>query len=151
MIVALIATVWGFYPLMTGVLRGIKDLKFSQWIFLLTAIPLVRAARIAFEKTEGSFFGALQSRLNHTKNERLENSIDGFLNRKLEMFGKSPPSSVLRKIPSHEMSELKWMPGTNSLISMYAANPGRYEDVIILRSSFKKYLESLKRLALYQV
>jgi hypothetical protein len=109
-------------------------------------VSLREAARLAHEVTEGTMYGKLNDRLDVTPSERTEHHIDGILNRKLVLYGKTPPSSMLRPIPRDEMSSLRWFEGTDALKSRYASQPGHYEDVVVGRISLQGYLDHLKRI-----
>lgn len=109
-------------------------------------VSLREAARLAYEAAEGTMHGKLNDRLDKTPTERIEHHIEGILNRKVVLYGRSPPSSRLRPIPKSEMAALRWIEGTDALKSRYAAQPGHYEDVVVGRISLQSYLDHLKRI-----
>ena len=109
-------------------------------------IPLKEGAGVAYEATEGTLYGNLNDRLSKTATERTDHHISAFLNRKMVMLGQSPPSTKLRHIPDDDKPLLKWVESSNSLKSRYAAQPGRYDNVLVRRTDLQEYCEYLRRI-----
>jgi hypothetical protein len=84
--------------------------------------------------------------MNKTVQERIDDQVSAFLSRKMEMLGKSPPSTKVRRIPDDEKSLLKWAGASNSLVSRYPAQTILYEDVVVSRYDLEKYCDFLKRI-----
>jgi hypothetical protein len=109
-------------------------------------LPIQDAAVIAYEAAEGTLYGRLNDRLSKTPEARMGHHISAFLNRNMNMLGKSPPSTKLRPIPAADKPQLRWVEGSNSLKSQFAGQPGRYDDVMVSRADLYEYCEYLKRI-----
>jgi len=109
-------------------------------------IALKEGAGVAYEATEGTLYGNLNDRLSKSATQRTDHHISAFLNRKMVMLGQSPPSTKLRHIPDDDKPLLKWVESSNSLKSRYAAQPGRYDNVLVRRADLQEYCEYLRRI-----
>jgi hypothetical protein len=113
----------------------------------LQQIPILEAARVAFDRAEELEIGDLIWSKHHTSSQKLSNFINAFLVRDFQLRGIKPPSHTSRLIPASELGRLHHVLGTNSISSDFASEPLRYDEVTIIRRDLDAYLDSIQRAA----
>jgi hypothetical protein len=116
--------------------------------FALRRVPLLRAARLAFEASEGGLGQKLIDGLDgDSEQERIDHHVGSILNNRIRMWGRSPPSRILRPIPEKGRSTLKWSGAGSGLVAVYAGQAPSYADVAVSRADLSKLVARNKRLA----
>jgi hypothetical protein len=110
-------------------------------------LSILYAARLAHEICEEIGILDLVSSDSGRPNEALSYHVNAFLVREYPLMGYRPPSSVSRPIPNSNYANLQHIAGTNSLASLFASEPLRYDDVEIIRADLNGYLQSLRNAA----
>jgi len=109
-------------------------------------IPLMDAARIAYERSEGTAVGkTADTIIGPTIEDRLVYFIHAFMVEAVPLYGKKPPSTISRQIPLKEMKHLQWVPSTNA-IQYFGNDKMFWEDVFVYRGDLKRYIRKLKSL-----
>ena len=109
-------------------------------------IPLMDAARIAYEKSEGTPIGeTADTIIGPSIEDRLQYFVHAFLIDPVPLYGKKPPSTISRQIPIGEMKRLEWIPSTNTICYL-GNNKMFWEDIFVYRRDLKKYIRKLKLL-----
>lgn len=107
-------------------------------------IPLMDAARIAYERSEGTPIGeTADTIIGPTTEDRLAYFIHAFMVELVPLYGIKPPSTISRQIPLKEMKHLQWVPSTNA-IRYFGNDQMFWEDVFVYRSDLKQYIRKLK-------
>ncbi len=109
-------------------------------------VPLMDAARIAYERLEGTAIGeTADTIIGPTLEDRLVYFIHAFMIEAVPLYGKKPPSTISRQIPLKEMKHLQWVPSMNAI--QYFGNEKMFwEDVFVYRGDLKRYIRKLKSL-----
>lgn len=112
-------------------------------------IPLLTAARLAYEAVETEGLEKVFSSPSQTASEKITSIIDSFMAHNIiELWGKKPPSNIVRMIPRDEYDQLHHVPNTNNLGPVFASEPHCWEDVVILRAdlcAFVAWVRDLSR------
>jgi hypothetical protein len=143
-----------FVKLMAGQQSVWYDVHFNQkqieqvWPEL-EWIPLLTAARLAYEAVETEGLEKVFASPSQTASEKITSIIDSFMAHDIiELWGKRPPSNVVRMIPRDEYPQLHHVPNTNNLGPVFASEPHRWEDVVVVRtdlSAFVAWIRDLSR------
>lgn len=157
LVAALPMQVWIGWSIVTFSVAGLLWLAGYQFAgigvgplsdFLLGRIRLRAAARIAFEAGEGSTAERIQDELDDdSADERINRHVLSMLNRKVPMWGRSPPSRKFRPIMPALLPNLRWVPGEDSLRPYSPSTGGRLTDVRVSRGALKEYIKSRGRLS----
>ncbi len=110
-------------------------------------VPILMAARLAFEAAEELGIEDLVSSSNQDAEQKLSYFVNSFLVRDYPLKGKKPPSNNSRFIPKEELNHLHHVVGTASIRSDFASTPLRYDDVMIIRTDLNEYIGSLRSAA----
>ena len=109
-------------------------------------IPLVDAARIAYERSEGTPIGeTADTIIGPSIEHRLQYFVHAFLIGPVPLYGKKPPSTISRQIPIVEMKRLVWVPSTNAIRSSENAHMF-WDDVFVYRGDLNRYTRKLRLL-----
>jgi hypothetical protein len=111
-------------------------------------IPLLTAARLVYEAVEAEGLEKLFVSSSDSASEKITSIIDSIMvHEEIELWGKKPPSTVLRPIPYDEHAQLHPVPNTSNLGPVFASEPNRWEDVVILRADLDDYVASIRDLS----
>lgn len=142
-----------FVKMMAGQQSIWEDVYFNQkqieqvWPEL-EWIPLLTAARLAYEAVEAEGLEKLFVSSSDTASEKIVSIIDSIMvHEEIELWGKKPPSTVLRPIPHSEHAQLHPVPNTSNLGPVFASEPNRWEDVVIQRADLDDYLAGIRALS----
>jgi hypothetical protein len=127
---------------------GEIQLNRTQCEGVSTPIPLREAARLSFERIEGTSLADAIGVLNQSAEDRLGWFIHSFIIQKLRIYGRMPPSQQLRLIPAGILSRSHPVEGKNELTSDFASENARYFDAAVhpydLKQFWDGYLTRLK-------
>jgi hypothetical protein len=113
-------------------------------------IPILTAARIAYEAMESSGLEGVITSPGQTAAGKLAFFVDMMTSREdceIQLRGRKPPSTVLRPIPQEEFPHLHLIPNTNNLGPIIASEPTRYNDVEIIRADLNDHISWLQDIA----
>lgn len=126
---------WGVWPIFASLNLG----HLTLW-----RIPLMDAARICYEKCEGTFAGDVITGLNDTPQKRLSYFVASFTAHNVPLFGEKAPSKKSRSIPSGELKNLVMREGTSDLMDLIYKDRLAYRNVYVKRPDLWKHLHFLK-------
>lgn len=111
-------------------------------------VSLMEASRIAYECAEANGFQALVDASQLTAADKLHWMQTSIVVHQpaLRLYGVRPPSTISRLIEGTHRASLHAIHGESTLVSDFAADTARYEDVLVSREDLASYLQWLAQI-----